>query len=78
MEFVAQSYANAGASALSILTEQHAFGGSLRNLIRAKNVCELPVLRKDFLYDEYDIWESRSFRADAILLIAKMLRHAAS
>lgn len=76
VEFIAQSYANSGASALSILTERHSFGGSLRNLVRAKQTCGLPVLRKDFLYDEYDIWESRAHNADAILLIAKMLSTA--
>ncbi|MBL0060680.1 MAG: indole-3-glycerol-phosphate synthase [bacterium] len=73
IEYLATSYERNGASALSVLTEQHAFGGQLINILRAKSSCKLPVLRKDFLYDEYDVWESRTSGADAILLIAKML-----
>jgi len=73
--FITESYAKNGAAALSVLTELHSFGGTLENINRAKKVCALPVLRKDFLYDEYDIWESKISGADAILLIAKMLTH---
>lgn len=73
VEYIAESYARHGAAALSVLTEQHSFGGTLENLKRAKKSCALPVLRKDFLCDEYDIWESRVAEADAVLLIAKML-----
>jgi len=73
IEFIAASYGQNGACALSVLTEQHAFGGQLCNIQRAKRACDLPVLRKDFLYDEYDVWESSVGSADAILLIAKML-----
>lgn len=75
VEFIAESYARNGAAALSVLTEPHSFDGALENINRAKQACALPVLRKDFLYDEYDIWESRQSGADAILLIAKMLTH---
>ncbi len=73
VEAIAASYETAGASALSVLTELHSFGGALENIKRAKHLSSLPVLRKDFLFDEYDIWRSRQIGADAILLIAKML-----
>ncbi len=73
VEYIAASYERNGASALSVLTEQHTFGGQLCNIQLAKRACNLPILRKDFLYDEYDVWESRTIGADAILLITKML-----
>lgn len=73
VEGIAKSYADGGADSLSVLTEQNSFGGEINNLQRAKLACSLPILRKDFLYDEYDIWDSRARGADAILLIAKML-----
>ncbi len=73
VEFIARSYEHAGAHALSVLTEQHSFSGRIENIARAKGVCDLPILRKDFLFDEYDVLESRVQGADAVLLIAKML-----
>lgn len=70
---VAVAYAQAGASALSILTEEKFFQGSLDDLKQAKLACSIPVLRKDFLLDEWEVYQSRAAGADAILLIAAAL-----
>ncbi|MGC1869332.1 MAG: indole-3-glycerol phosphate synthase TrpC [Acidobacteriaceae bacterium] len=67
---LAAGLANAGVAALSVLTEQHFFQGSLANLEEASNAVTIPCLRKDFIVDEFQILESRAFSADAILLIA--------
>ena len=64
---------SAGAAALSVLTEEHFFQGSLRNLEVASQSCDLPCLRKDFIVDEFQLLEARAHRADAILLIAAAL-----
>jgi indole-3-glycerol phosphate synthase len=63
-----------GCTALSILTEPYFFGGSIQDIRRVKNAVSLPVLRKDFIIDERQIEESRAFGADAVLLIAAVLR----
>ena len=73
IENIAREYEDAGADALSILTEPDYFGGSLDNLGRARNIVQLPLLRKDFIFDAYQFFESRAAGADAILLIAAML-----
>ena len=70
---VTQGYLNAGASALSILTDTHFFGGSLENLEMARKVNNCPILQKDFIMDTYQITEAKAYGADAILLIAAML-----
>lgn len=72
-EEVSIAYMQAGASALSVLTDTKFFGGSEEDLktVRKFNFC--PVLRKDFIIDEYQIYEAKSFGADAILLIASIL-----
>lgn len=59
----------AGASAVSILTEENYFHGSMENLETAKNITELPILRKDFIIDEYQIYEAKLAGADAVLLM---------
>ena len=70
---VAIGYEQAGASGMSILTDEIYFGGTLDDLITARQSCNLPLLRKEFIIDEYQIIESKAFGADAILLIAAIL-----
>ena len=69
--------ANAGAAALSVLTEGHFFQGSLANLKEASSAVAIPCLRKDFIVDEFQILEARASAADAILLIAAGLDDSA-
>ncbi len=70
---LAQQYAQAGATCLSVLTEAHFFKGSGVHLDMIRRYCFLPVLRKDFIIDPWQIMESRAYGADALLLIARAL-----
>lgn len=70
---IAQNYENAGASALSVLTEEDFFCGSLKHIEIIREKIRLPLLRKDFIIDSYQLTEARSAGADAILLIAAAL-----
>jgi indole-3-glycerol phosphate synthase len=70
---IAQSYAEHGAACLSVLTDKQFFQGSIDSLKQARASCDLPVLRKDFVVDAYQVYESRSIGADCILLIAACL-----
>jgi len=69
----AKSYANNGAACISVLTDQNYFGGQLEFIQKVKAEVELPVLRKDFIISEYQVWETFHGGADAILLIADAL-----
>jgi len=72
-EVIARAYLNGGASAISCLTDERFFGGRLEFIQRIKDVVPLPVLRKDFIIDPWQLWEARAAGADAILLIAECL-----
>jgi indole-3-glycerol phosphate synthase len=70
---LAQTYAECGAAAISVLTEVNYFMGSIEHLAAIKEAVQLPLLRKDFIFDPYQVYESRAYGADALLLIAAIL-----
>ncbi len=72
-EAIAVSYARGGAACLSVLTDEDFFQGHDLNLQLARKACDLPVLRKDFMIDPFQIWESRMLGADCVLLIVAAL-----
>lgn len=72
-EQIAAGYVHAGASALSVLTDTPYFGGSLSDLRRVRARVDVPLLRKDFIIDPYQVWQSKAVGADVILLIAAAL-----
>jgi len=74
---IAKSYAESGAACLSVLTDQDFFQGKPEYLQLAREACQLPVLRKDFIIDPWQIYESRLIGADCILLIVAVLQQSA-
>jgi indole-3-glycerol phosphate synthase len=70
---IVRAYERGGAAALSILTEEAHFGGSLADLREARAACDLPILRKDFTIDPYQLYESKAAGADAVLLVVGSL-----
>jgi indole-3-glycerol phosphate synthase len=70
---LARTYAEGGAAAISVLTEANCFMGSNEHLAAIKEVVALPLLRKDFIFDPYQVYESRAYGADALLLITAIL-----
>lgn len=70
---LAREYAAGGASVISVLTEQRRFGGSLADLDAVRAAVEVPVLRKDFVVEPYQVWEARAHGADLVLLMASTL-----
>jgi indole-3-glycerol phosphate synthase len=68
-------YQNAGASAISILTEEKYFLGKLAYLNQVRKIVHLPILRKDFIFEPYQLYESKFFGADCVLLIAELLKN---
>jgi indole-3-glycerol phosphate synthase len=73
LEEIARIYQEAGVQAISVLTEEDYFGGNLAYLNQVKNIVAVPILRKDFILESYQVYESRYYGADAILLIADLL-----
>jgi indole-3-glycerol phosphate synthase len=70
---IAESYEKGGAACLSVLTDKEYFQGDIDYIQQIKQTCQLPILRKDFIIDPYQIYESKAFGADCILLIAAAL-----
>lgn len=73
---IAQTYEQCGADAISVLTDEKYFQGRLEYIAQVKNAVSIPVLRKDFIVDKYQIYEARAAQADAVLLIAEALKPA--
>jgi indole-3-glycerol phosphate synthase len=73
---VAKGYEDAGVCGMSVLTDGKYFGGSLDDLLTARASCKLPLLRKEFIIDEYQLLEAKAYGADVILLIAAILTKA--
>ncbi len=74
---LARDYADGGAAAISVLTEQRRFGGSLDDLAAVRRAVDVPVLRKDFVVSPYQVWEARAYGADLVLLIVAALEQTA-
>jgi indole-3-glycerol phosphate synthase len=74
---LASAYAGGGAAVVSVLTEERRFGGSLADLTAVRRAVDVPVLRKDFVFSSYQVWEARAHGADLLLLIVAALEQTA-
>ena len=74
---LARAYEQGGAAVVSVLTEQRRFGGSLADLTAVRRAVDVPVLRKDFVFSSYQIWEARAHGADLVLLVVAALEQTA-
>jgi indole-3-glycerol phosphate synthase len=74
---LARAYEEGGAAAVSVLTERRKFGGSLDDLAAVRKAVEIPLLRKDFIYSSYQLWEALAYGADLVLLIVAALDQSA-
>lgn len=75
-EKLAKAYQAGGASCISVLTDEKYFGGHLSDIAKVRSQCSLPVLRKDFIIDEYQIWQARAYGAHSFLLLSGPLDQA--
>lgn len=73
VSIIPSSYEQAGATALSILTDEYFFGGSLKDIQKTRPLVNLPILRKDFIINEYQLYQAKAMKANTILLIAACL-----
>ncbi len=73
VQSIVRGYDKAGAAAISILTDKQFFGGSTSDLVQARQITDIPILRKDFIIDEIQVYQAKSVGADIILLIAEIL-----
>ena len=73
LQEIVKAYQYVGVQAISVLTEEDYFGGNISHILEIKNLVDVPILRKDFILEPYQVYESRLFGADAILLIAEIL-----
>jgi len=76
VEKIAEVYKTAKVDAISVLTDKKFFQGEIKYINIVKNIANVPILRKDFIVDEYQIYESRAYKADAILLIVRILERS--
>jgi len=72
IESMSRDFERAGATAISVLTDEKFFNGTIADIQRAKRACSLPVMRKDFIVDEYQLYETRLAGADAVLIIVRL------
>lgn len=73
LQSIIRGYVNAGAIGISVLTDNKFFGGKIEDLQQARQVIDIPLLRKDFIIDEFQIYEAKAYGADIVLLIAEIL-----
>ena len=73
VQSIVRGYVNAGVAGISVLTDEQFFGGKIEDLRQARQITETPILRKDFIIDEFQLYEAKAYGADVVLLIAEAL-----